>query len=136
MRLDHLLLDEPVAVPDGTHIAARATGLVFKRDFHANSESIMLHWVDSRLRERWLTLPSNAHFSMLALASPTSLCAEISDGVHAAQIELLLSEDEAITSLQVTITPREPLTGDMLIAAGHDECWEAALYALADQLTH
>ncbi|MBK7944618.1 MAG: hypothetical protein IPJ85_04590 [Flavobacteriales bacterium] len=136
MRLDHLLLDEPVAVPDGTQIAACATGLVFHRDFHATSESIMNHWVDQRLRERWLPLPSNARMTMLAQAYPTSLCAMISDGLHAARIELLLSEDEAITSLQVTITPQEPLSGDMLIAAGHDEHWEAALYALADQLTH
>ena len=136
MRLDHLLLDEPVAVPDGTHLSASAMCLVFRRDFHATSESIMHHWVDQRLRERWLPLPSNARMTLLAQAFPTSLCAMISDGLHSAQIELLLSEDEVTASLQVTVTPQEPLTREMLIAAGHDERWEAALYALADQLTH
>lgn len=135
MRLDDILLDEPVAVPEVTHIAACTTVLVFKRDFHASPESIMLHLIDPRLRDRWLPLPSHARFTILAQVFPTSLRAAISDGVHSAHLEFLLNEDEATTSIQVTITPQEPLTRDMLIAAGHDESWEAALYAFVDQLT-
>ncbi|MBK9272959.1 MAG: hypothetical protein IPM49_00260 [Flavobacteriales bacterium] len=137
MRLEHLLIDEPVAAPTGARAdRGPGEGLVFRRAYHARPERIMHHWLDPKLRERWLPLPANARMVPLMQVIPASLRAQLSDGVHSAGIELLLSDDGPITLLQLTITPHEPLTRAMLIDAGHADRWEETLYALADQLAH
>lgn len=136
MRLEHLLIDEPVAAPRGVRADhPPGEGLVFRRAYHATPERIMRHWLEPKLRERWLPLPPGARMLPFAQVVPTSLRAHVTDGVHSAGIELLLSDDDPITLLQLTITPHEPLTSAMLIDAGHADRWEELLYALADVIT-
>jgi hypothetical protein len=136
MSVEHLLIDEPVAAP----IGARADhgpgeGLVFRRAYHATPERIMRHWLEPELRDRWLPLPPNARMVPLVEVFPASLRAHVTDGIHSAGIELLLSDEGPITLLQLTIAPHEPLTRALLIDAGHADRWEELLYVLADVLT-
>jgi hypothetical protein len=109
-------------------------GLVFTRTYRASPERIMQYWSEPERRAEWLSLPSGASFTCLAQVFPTSLRAHLTDGVHSAQLELLLRSEDDLTSLNVTIVPYEPLTRDRLIAAGYDDHWEELLYVLADVL--
>lgn len=136
MRREEWLIDEPVVALTG----ARAHGapgerLIFHRAYRATPERIMEHWLEPQLRERWLRLPPNVRMVPLTQAVPASHHALITDGVHSAGIESMLSDEGAITLLQLTITPHEPLTCALLIDAGHADRWEEALYALADELS-
>jgi hypothetical protein len=133
MRLEQLLIDEPVAsLRHARSGQCGGSGLVFHRAYHASPEWIMRHWLEPKLRERWLPLPPNARIVLLAQVVPASIRAHVTDGIHSAGIELLLSDDGPITLLQLTITPHEPLTRAMLIDAGYADRWEELLYALAD----
>jgi hypothetical protein len=95
----------------------------------------MRHWLEPELRDRWLPLPPNARMVPLVEVFPASLRAHVTDGIHSAGIELLLSDEGPITLLQLTIAPHEPLTRALLIDAGHADRWEELLYVLADVLT-
>ena len=136
MNVEHLLIDEPVAAPRGVRADhPPGEGLVFRRAYHATPERIMRHWLEPKLRERCLPLPPNDRIVPLVQVFPVSLRAQVTDGDRSAGIHVLLSEDDPITHLQLTITPHEPLTSAMLIDVGHADRWEELLYALTDVLT-
>jgi hypothetical protein len=136
MRMEHLLVDIPQAVlpGHGTEQVLRG-GLVFTRTYRASPERIMQYWSEPERRAEWLSLPPRASITLVAQVFPTSLRAHITDGVHSAQLELQVSPEDDLTALKLIIVPHEPLTHDMLIAAGYDDRWEELLYVLADVLT-
>lgn len=136
MRWEERLIDEPVVALTGARAdGGPGEGLIFHRAYHATPERIMDHWLEPSLRERWLLLPPNVRMVPLTQAVVASHRAQLTDGFHSARVELLLSDEGAITLLQLTITPHEPWTRALLIDAGHADRWEEALYALADELT-
>lgn len=136
MRSEHLLIDELAAAPTGAQAdLVPGERLVFRRAYRARPELIMRLWLEPMLRERWLPLPPKARMVTLVEVFPASLRALVADGIHSADIEVLLNDNSPFTLLQLTITPHEPLTRVLLIDAGHSDRWEQALYALADELT-
>lgn len=136
MSAELLLVDEPtVALPGEAAQEQVPQALVLTRFYEAGAERLMDHWSEPRLRRQWLSLPASVQFTVLAQAYPASLQATVSDGVHAALLQLFLEEEGAYTQLRLHIVPQAPLTRDMLIAAGYDDRWEELLYALADALT-
>lgn len=136
MRMEQVLVDMPQVVLQGHGMKPLLRGaLVFTRTFRASPERIMQHWSEPELRAEWLPHSPRASITLVAQVFPTSLRAHVTDGVHSAQLELLLGPEHDLTSLKLIIVPHEPLTRDMLISAGYADRWEELLYRLADVLT-